>query len=197
MKKPVLRTLSAQLQLSRDAEPVPILLHIVDMGLGLDRHSVTMARQDGGAIPLTGSLTGVTFHPQERRGAPPKLGRDMALHMAWRLYECGGKMSEAQARQKVLEHWSSNDWRGIPDESALNKKLHSANAEISKKQYSFFAADFGESEKSIVVLANQKAFDLKPGEFARGDGRGWVWRYGSEKAIFGTFSFDAKLEAML
>ena len=41
MKKPVLRTLSAQLRLLRDAEPVPILLHIADMGLGLDRHSVT------------------------------------------------------------------------------------------------------------------------------------------------------------
>lgn len=41
MKKPVLRTLQAQLQLARDAEPVPILLHIADMGLGLDRHSET------------------------------------------------------------------------------------------------------------------------------------------------------------
>lgn len=193
MKLPIVRAIPAALQLSQGFHPVPIVLHVTDMRLGLDRHSVTVMSKYGEPLIHTGTLSGVTFHEQERRGAPPKLGRDMALRMALHLYLCGNKMSEAQARQKVLELWSCNDWRGIPDESALNKKLHKADAEISRSQLSFFAADFGESEKSVVVLADQSAFDLKPREYARAKGEGWVWHYGMERATFCAFSFNERL----
>ena len=191
MKKPVLRTLSAQLQLSRDAEPAPILLHIVDMGLGLDRHSVTMARQDGGAIPLTGILSGVTFHPQERRGAPRKIARDMALYIAWHVFASGGQ-STAKARKKVLEMWSGNNWPGVPDEAALGKKLQAASDEWSRKRLAFLVGEFGDASENFYVAAR----DAMPCQNGQITGDGWFWPYGTERAIFGKFLFDGPLQAL-
>lgn len=195
MKKPVLRTLDAVLQISRDSGPVPIHLHVVDLQMGLDRHAVTITRRDGGAISLTGTLAGVTFHPKERRGAPTKLSRDMALYMAVRLFACGGKATTAQARQQVLELWVCNNWRGIQDESTLNKKLKTAIAEIRRLGCSVYMHDCSPVKDGFVVLAPEKTFDLAPSQHASLLGDGWFWRYGTEKAIFGSLRFDTPLEA--
>ena len=183
MKKPVLRTLSAQLHLLRGAEPVPVLLHVIDMGLGLDRHSITMTRKDGGAMHLTGSLSGVTFHPQERRGAPRRIARDMALYIAWHAL-CHSGMSSAKARAAVLQMWESNGWKGVPDESALGKRLQAAADEWQSGRADFLVGEYSSASEELYLGAYRQ--DWRPGDDLVG--LGWFWVYGTETAVRGRFS---------
>ena len=194
MKKPTRRTIGLTLRLSELNLALSGSVYVNDYGDGATKHAIDgrLTDQKGVVYALSANLSGVKVLPIERRGRPRNLGRDIALWMAFRWFQCLPR-SESVARKNVIDLWESNCWAGVSEDTHLNKKLRAAKKHMKKNKLSVLCHVCTDSLDGIVVAMDESAFDVAPFQHMHGDGRGWFWRYGEKEASFGVIRFNASL----
>lgn len=198
-KKPVQRAVEILVRNRVSGDSLEGLFYANDFGDGADVHLLDGHLTDSRGVTrrFSGQLSGVRFTPMAKQGAPKKVGRDVALFLAYRWFLGGATAprEKSRARQEVMELWAVQGFKGASEETHLRKRLHAgekAAQGLSRLRVvtDGKAADghANATRDGVVIAAPPDAFDVRPGEHVAINGFGWYWRLGMEEAVQGRLS---------
>lgn len=194
-KKPVQRAIEILIQNTQSGDSVKGIFYANDFGDGATEHLLDGHFTDsrGETRRFFGRLTGYQFGPVERRGAPRKIARDVAIFLAYQWHLGAAKRKDAQARpqkdarERVMNLWAERGFTGASEETHLRKRLKAGAAGVHGLSLMRFEC-LTPTPDGVLIAALESAFDMSPGDSIGIDGPGWFWRYGMEEAIEGAFA---------
>lgn len=198
MKTPTQRAIEVLIRSKKQGEALMDgTVYANDYGDAVSTHAIggRLVDRQGAEYTVSGLLSGFVFVPTETRGRPRKVGRDEALWMAFRWY-LADSGTEADAREKVMSLWEAKDWRGIgtSDRTHMNKKLRDTEKRMLTDGHSLIFYHTTDKLDGVVIAMNRSAFDTVTPQQLSGAGEGWVWRFGTERADYGSWRFGRPLE---
>lgn len=174
-------------------------LFAVDRQISATVHAVygDLHAPGGKVLSVAGSLSGLSFISKPKRtGRPPKEMRNAAAYMAFQWFMVQTvERNEAAARKRVLEHWQSRGWAGMPDESATNRLIREGRKVVmSSRPFPSACVRYvtHDGQDGAVILIPDDCC-AKESDRLEGDGLCWLWRPAIEEADFGRVSFSCVL----
>lgn len=176
---------------------------VVDRRIGATIHTVFGDVRDpaGQAFSLTGTICGARFVcTPKKTGRPSKDLRNVAAYMSFlwfqvRHADLKSDPRKARARECVLEHWQSQGWAGMPEQSDANRLIRGGKkVATSVKPFPSACVRYvtHDGKDGAVVLLPRECC-IQRADQLEGNGIGWVWRPASEEAEFGQINFICPL----
>lgn len=198
-KKPIQRAIDVLIKSSVSDDALQGVFYTNDFRDGATEHLLDghLTDSQGATRRFSGRLSGMQFVPVETRGAPAKVARDVALFLAYQWFlgiaeRVAPARAESAARQGVMELWAAQDFTGVSEETHLRKRLKTGAAAVHGLSLLHYVCTSADPD-GMVVAALEEVFDLRPGEYMGINGPCWLWQYGMEAAIQGSFTAGAQL----
>ena len=172
-------------------------LFALDHLRGDKKHAVSgvLRDQQGNQFDCTGTVNGLTFAIKEKPlGRPSKDMRNVAVYMAFECFvaELGPHAKAARlAREKLLAYWQEREWKGMPDETTCNTLIRKGQRvflNTLKTPGDRFRHISDDGLDGLLIAMPSGCIQCSPGNFIKGNGSGWIWRYGEEVSRFGVIS---------
>lgn len=192
---PIQRAIQVVIASPERGREVMGILYANDFGDGATRHSVEgyLTGPQGVQWKASGHLSGIQFEPMPSKGAPKKIGRNVALFLAYQWFFfpavlLGETRMPAVVLRWVMDLWQNRGFKGVTEETHV-RKLVKAGAECMSGYRLLRQETTIDGKPSGVVFAvPQGTFSVLPDGQIGLHGPGWMWRYGEEEAVYGRLS---------
>lgn len=166
---------------------------VIDHCDGAQSHVFSARLTDGlsrQSLTVGGSVSGFSFlRTPERRGAPRKDARNMAVLLAYKWFYARDQSAPERgramrAKSAVVDLWTKNGWKGVTEESHVTSRLRAQEAILKQLRASLLSHVCDDGLDGCLLAGESPGFTFGSSEVSF-SGKAWWWRYGSEHANFG------------